>query len=175
MVRNFTLLMGQSTTFNEDIRATYFQLKKEYDFEKDIIESNYNTSIDDLMKAYNISNGNEKPQDVNDRNKTQYFDEDGIYFYGKDGVSDAYTKAGLDNDIVSYFDRQEINRRVWRFSTSASDIEFRAGGKVLIGEKPWIILKVINQLKTNDIENNIKTRTNTTLLENWGYKILVLG
>lgn len=170
-----TMIMGQSTTFNEDIYAEYLQPKTEYNFEQDIKDSNYNVSIDDLKKSYLIANGNERLSNIEDRDKTQYYDETPISFYGKDGVSDAYTKAGLDNDIVAYFERQEINRRVWRFQTNASDIEFRAGGKIVIGKRTWIILKVINQIKTNDIENSLKARTNADLLEYWGYKILVLG
>ena len=172
---SLTMIMGQSTTFNEDILGTYYPPKNEYDFEKDIRESNYTASIADLKRAFDIANNNIKVDNVEERDKSQYYDETGITFYGKDGTSDAYVKRGLDADIVSYFERQEVNQRTWRFSTSSSDIDFKGGGKIVIGNKEWVIIKVINQFSTNDIENQLKVRTNMNLLEYWGYKTFILA
>ena len=169
------MIMGQSTTFNEDIKAWYHAPLNEYDFDKNIKNSNYMESIDDLKKAFEIAIGKTKVEDVNDRTKGQYFDETGQLFFGKDGTSDAYVKRGLDNDMVSYFERQETSKRTWRFSTSTSNIEFKSGGKVFVGDKEWVIIKVINQLSTNDIENQLKSRRNMNLVENWGYKTLILA
>lgn len=173
--RSLTMIMGQSTTFNEDIKAWYHPPLKEYDFDKNIKQSNYNKSIDDLKKAFEIATGQTKLDNIDDIPKTQYYDETGMMFFGKDGTSDAYVKRGLDNDMVSYFERQEINKRTWRFSTSVSHIDFKAGGKIFVGNKAWVIIKVINQISTNDIENQIKARWNMELFENWGYKTLILA
>lgn len=174
-MRGLTRLMGSSTTFNEDIKGFYHEPLKEYDFDKNIRESNFNASIDDLKRAFQVANGEIQIDDVEERDKTQYFNESGRVFYGKDGAGDAYVKKGIDADLVSYFERQETEKRTWRMATSTTHIDFKSGGKVFIGGREWVILKVINQLSTNDIENNLKARSNMSIVETWGAKILILA
>lgn len=174
-MRSLTMIMGKSTDFNEDIKAYYHEPLKEYDFDKKIKESNYQASLSSLKHAWQIAVNEKKVDNVEERDKSQYFDETGVMFFGKDGTSDAYVKRGLDSDLFSYFERQEIDKRTWRLQTSVSHIDFKSGGKIFVGEDEWVILKVINQLSTNDIENQLKTRPNMNLIQHWGLKTLILG
>lgn len=175
---SLTMIMGQATTFNEDIKAYYHAPLKEYDFEKKIKESNYTANLDSLKKAFELATKRVKPKDefeANSMNDTIYFKETGRMFFCKDGTSDAYVKRGLDSDLDSYFERQEINKKTWRIETSTTYIDFVAGGKVFIGEDEWTIIRAINLFAGSGIENSLKGRPNVNLLRKWTVKILILA
>ena len=101
---SLTMIMGQSTTFNEDIKAYYHAPLKEYDFEKKIKESNYTANLDSLKKAFELATKRVKPKDefeADSINDTIYYKQTGRMFFCKDGTSDAYVKRGLDYDLDS--------------------------------------------------------------------------
>lgn len=171
---SLTFILGSSTTFNENIKAEYYEPLKEYDFENAIRNADFNESILSLKNAY-LNRVDRNKRNVSGDSNTKYFSDVSKVVFGKDGTSDAYVKRGLDHDLVEYFERQETEKRSWRFETTNSLINFKNGGKVIIGSKEYIIIKVINQINTADIPNLLNTRPNMELLENWGVKTLILA
>lgn len=168
------MIMGQLTTFNEDVKAYYYEPLREQDFINNIKESNYMITPEKLkenmLKRMNKEYEQKNPLTEN----TQYYSSVGIPFFGRDGTSDAYVKRGVDSDIAEYFDRQQLAKRSRRFQTSNSSIDFKSGGKIVIGSKEWIIAKIINIQSGSDFDNKVKGTYNMDLLENFGNKIFIL-
>lgn len=168
------MITGGNVTYNEDIRATYIPPKKEWELAQDFEEAQKeNTSINAIKenyikKMYQDLSGKGEP-------KTNMWSEEQTLFFGKDGTSDAYTKRGADIEFFEYFERQYTEKQAWRFETSNSYIDFKVGGKVIIGQKEWVIMKVINQLNIGNIGNVIKARRNMDLIYRWGIKTLILA
>lgn len=175
---SFAKMMGANTAYNEDIRAYYVAPKEEYLFQEEVERSNYTKSAQEMKKAYQEA-VNKKLRDEIDPNEPSlpptYWQTDRMFFKGKDGTSDAYTKRGKDLEFDEYMERQLTQKQAWRLETSNTYIDFVAGGKVFIGDDEYIIIKVINQLGVGNIPNFLKVRNNPRTLNNWGVKTLILA
>lgn len=168
------MIVGGNTAYNEDVKAYYIAPKKEWELSQEFEKAQQkNTSILAIKENF-LNKMNSELNNINN-SKNEIWLEEEILFYGKDGTSDAYTKRGADIEYFEYFERQITEKQAWRFETSTSKIDFMVGGKVKIGNKDWVIMKVINQLNIGNIGNFIKARPNMDLLYRWGVKTLILA
>lgn len=169
-------VVGGNVSYNEDIKAFYIPPKKEWELANEFKEAqDTNRSLQDIKDAYVRKMDIELNGGTNDETLGKIWVDEKTIFFGKDGTSDAYTKRGADIEYFEYFERQVTERQAWRFETSTSFIDFKIGGKVIIGEKEWVIMKVINQLNIGNIGNVIKARRNMDLIYRWGVKTLILS
>lgn len=168
------MVVGGNTAYNEDVRAYYIAPKKEWQLSQEVEKAQKdNKSI--LSIKNNYINKMERELNSEGEGIDEIWVEEEVLFYGKDGTSDAYTKRGADIEYFEYFERQVTEKQAWRFETSTSKIDFMIGGKIKIGNKDWVIMKVINQLNIGNIPNFIKARPNMDLLYRWGVKTLILA
>lgn len=168
------MITGGNVSYNEDIRATYIPPKQEWQLDREFEQAqSTNASISDIKNKF-IKKMNFELNGIGDLTN-DIWQEEQTLFFGKDGTSDAYTKRGADIEFFEYFERQFTEKQSWRFETSNSYIDFKVGGKVIIGQKEWIIMKVINQLNIGNVGNVIKARRNMNLIYRWGIKTLILA
>ena len=175
---SFQNLFGNNTAYNENVRAYYVAPKEEYFFQEEVKNTNYTKNILELKKSYQDRVNKEKRDLQNPNeivNAPEYWQQDRSLFYGKDGTSDAYTKRGKDMEFDEYMERQMTQKQSWRFETSNTFIDFKAGGKVYIGNTEYMIMLVINQLGIGNIPNHLKVRNNPNNLDRWGVKTLILA
>ena len=104
---------------------------------------------------YNIKSKLYSSNFIEDYNGEQWENQYQSFRY-KDGTEDVYTKSGYEHDIFEYLDRHFMNKRKYRIITDVSHIDFMAGGRVLIDDEYYEVIKVINM--TNDIPTQNKMR-----------------
>jgi len=110
-----------------------------------------------------------------DGNKLTMYDEKGIVFYFRDGKSDVYTKGGLDFQVFEYLDRQLGQSQKWRIETSATHVDFKSGGKIVVGEKEFIILKVLTIITSGTTPNKFMAMNTPKGFERFAPKLLAIA
>lgn len=126
------------------------------------------------MTTKQIQDYYDKRQLFTDENNKEFIDEYKKPFYCKDGTTNVYTKRGFDIEIDEILDRQLVEKQMWRLQTTNTSIDFKAGGRIYVGDRKFTIIKVINQISTETVQNKFYARRN---MENWnklGIKLLVL-
>ena len=132
---------------NQTLKAIYFAPTTRSDIEDTI--PNYLDMTPQAIKDTYTKNWLED-------HKLTNVEEHGQKFRYKDGTEDVYTKSGYEHDIFEYLDRHFMNKRKYRIITDVSHIDFMAGGRVLIDDEYYEVIKVINM--TNDIPTQNKMR-----------------
>ncbi len=107
-------------------------------------------------------------------NKVTMYDEDGKVFNFRDGKSDVYTKGGLDFEVFEYLDRQLGESQKWRIETSETYIEFKAGGKIVINSKEFIIFKVLTIITSGTAPNKFMAMNTPEGFERFAPKLLAI-
>jgi len=160
---------GQTTSLeSKNIGAWYRAPKEELDF-KDELDDFESMSADDLMALI--------PTNWYEETDADYWVDDYVHFWGKDGQTNAYVKRGVDNEIFEPLDRFQTNKFAWLFATDENHTFFKAGGKIKTMGRDWFIVKVINQHSTTTIQNKFNamdTSPNNPRLLQFGLKTLVL-
>lgn len=162
--RNF---VNSQRGFLQNILAYYLEPKHEVDI-VDTIPNFRNMTTKQIQEYYDdreLFTGEENMEYVSKHKKP---------FYCKDGTTNVYTKRGFDVEIDEILDRQLIEKQVWRLQTTNTSINFKSGGRIYVGDKKFTIIKVINQISTETVQNKFFARRN---MENWtklGIKLLVL-
>lgn len=171
---SLTKVMSGLSTYNEDLRCIYYAPLKPYDFQEKIRKSGFMADLTTLKKEMEklINSEIERVNPI--EKNTNYFNEEGQYFFAKDGQTDVYVKRGLDEEMFSYFERQEASKKSMRLQTSNPFINFFVGGKIVLGSKEWYIAAIINVYSGAEIENKIKGTYNMDAINNMTQKILVL-
>lgn len=158
----------QGTMHNKNIKCQYRKPKQEWQLKEEAPDF-ANMSIDDLKLT--------QPTNWFDDNNKDYW-EDGLQtFWGKDGQSNAYVKAGLDDEVEQLFDREENRTYLWRLQTDDGHVDFKSGGKIYALGREWFIMKVIILANTGTYQNKfyaMNTINNNPLLKNIGVKLLIL-
>ena len=108
-------------------------------------------------------------------NKISFYEKTSQHFYFRDGKSDVYTKGGLDFAVFDYLDRQLGESQKWRLETNCTHVDFRAGGKVVIANKEYIILKVLTILTTGTRGNKFTAMKSPDQWQRFGNKMLALA
>ena len=109
-----------------------------------------------------------------DGNKVEYWNEDKHHFFFRDGKSDVYTKGGLDYQVFEYLDGQYSENQKWRIETNATHIDFKAGGKVTIGNEEYRILKVLTILTSGTRPNKFSAMRTPDNFDRFATKMLAL-
>lgn len=78
------------------------------------------------------------------------YDEIGQKFRYADGTSDSYVKRGFDEEFVQRITRREGLEQSYRILTSDATVDVKPGDKVMIGDRPMFVRKVLPLLNTND-------------------------
>jgi len=166
MARNRNFVNNQRV-LNYNIKGYYMSPKKSVDIIASI--PNWADMDNEEMKEYvnnmKLFTDNEISTFQNDKKNR---------FWCKDGTTDVYTKRGLDYEIDEVLDRQLIVKQTWRLATRESSFEFKSGGMIFVGDKSFIIIKVINQLAADVAQQKLKAVRNMNLINRYGEKILVL-
>jgi hypothetical protein len=144
MAADLTYAYGNKS-FNMNIKCYYRAPKKSLDFKESF--PNYNK-----MSVRQIREG--IPKNYNDNNEDFWYEEQ-VIFYGKDGTSNAYVKRGLDDEEVEYFDRALTQGQSWRIETNNQSIDFEVGGKIIAAGREWIIVRIVRQQTTQTIQNQL--------------------
>jgi len=160
---------GQTSSIEgKNIGALYRAPKEELDF-KEELDDFETMSAQDLLDLI--------PTNWYEENDQDYWVDDYVHFWGKDGQTNAYVKRGIDNEIDEPLDRYQINKFAWLFATEDNHIYFKAGGKIRTNGRDWFIIKVINQQSTYTIQNKynaMDTGPDNKRLLRFGLKTLVL-
>ena len=166
MARNRNFINAQRG-FLQNIVAEYTAPKEE----KDIVDSlpNFRDMTTEQIEEYY-----EGLQLFTDDSNMNYIEENTYKFYCKDGTTNVYTKRGFDIEIDEILDRQLIEKQTWRTQTTNTSIDFKAGGRVVIGNRRFIIIKVVNQISTETIQNKFYARRNMKGFTKLGIKLLIL-
>jgi len=128
-----------------------------------------NMSLDDLLALV--------PTNWHDDTDNDYWQDERIPFWGKDGQTNAYVKRGVDDENVEILDRQQTNKYTWHFATDDNHIHFLSGGKIYAKGREWFILKVIAQDSTSSTTNKynaMDTSPDNKRLLQFGLKTLIL-
>lgn len=160
---------GQTSSMvGKNIDAFYRAPKEEQQF-ADELENFEEMSLDELKALI--------PENWHDDTSADYWQDERVYFSGKDGQTNAYVKRGVDDEIVEYGDRQQVNKFTWYFATDDNHIHFKAGAKVYAKGREWYLLKVITQDSTLTMMNKynaMDTSPYNERLLRMGLKTLVL-
>lgn len=98
----------------------------------------------------------------------------GIPFFFRDGKSDVYTKGGYDFQVFEYLDRQLGESQKWRIETNATHLDFKAGGKIVVGEREFIILKVLTIITSGTTPNKFMAMNTPKGFERFAPKLLAV-
>lgn len=160
---------GQTTSmFGKNIKAFYRAPKQEQQF-ADSIEDFDTLTAQQILDLI--------PTNWNNDTSSDYWQDELVPFWGKDGQTNAYVKRGVDDEIVDYLDRQQTNKLTWHFATDDNHLRFLAGGKVYARGREWFVLKVITQDSTSSMANKynaMDTNPYDTRLLQMGLKTLIL-
>jgi hypothetical protein len=149
---------------NQTNRAIYYPPLKERELED--VAPNYSTmSVADLVALY--------PKDYQSKEYNKMVSENGKTFRCKTGNEDVYKKTGYESEVFEYLDRQYGTKRNYRLTTDAN-IDFKAGGWILVYGQPFLILKVI------DLDNDVTTQNQArfrkhTHMNTYAPKLIALG
>ncbi len=166
MSRNRNFIMAQRG-FLENLIAEYTAPKEE----KDIVVSlpNFRNMTSEQVRNYY------KSQELfTDNENMNYIEENTHRFYCKDGTTNVYTKRGFDIEIDEILMRQLIEKQNWRLETTNTHIDFKAGGRIVIGEKSFYIIKVVNQMSVQTTQNKFQARRNMRGFTRLSIKLLIL-
>lgn len=139
--------------------------------EVDIVESIPNWRN---MTTKQVQEYYESRQLFTSEDNMDYIKKHRVPFYCKDGTTNVYTKRGFDIDITELLDRQLTEKQTWRLQTTNTSIDFKAGGRIYVGNRKFIIIKVINQISTETVQNKYYARRNMDDWTKLGIKLLVL-
>ncbi len=109
-----------------------------------------------------------------DGNKLEYWDDTKVHFFCRDGKSDVYTKGGLDYAVFEYLGNQVGESQKWRIETNATHIDFKAGGKITIGDEEYRILKVLTIITSGTRPNKFLAMKTPTHWARYSTKMLAL-
>lgn len=172
MARDITFQNQGNRLMLQVLEGFYYSPLKELDLQKDFPNfKNLNLSQlksmiqKDFIKDFNDENGK----------KISFYETNGQHFYFRDGKTDVYTKGGLDFQVFDYLDRQLGETQRWRLETNCTHVEFRAGGKVIIANKEYIILKVLTILTTGTRGNKFTAMKSPERWQRFGNKMLALA
>lgn len=162
--RNF---VNSQRGFLQNILAYYLEPKQEVDIVNDV--PNFRN-----MTTKQIQDYYEKRELFTSEDNMDYISKEKRPFYCKDGTTNVYTKRGFDIEIDEILDRQLIEIQMWRLQTTNTSIDFKSGGRIYVGEKVFTIIKVINQISTETVQNKFFARRNMNGWIKLGIKLLVL-
>lgn len=166
MARNRNFINAQRG-FLERLVAEYTAPK----VERDIVASlpNFRDMTTEQIEQYY-----ENQQLFTDNINKNYIEENTHNFYCKDGTTNVYAKRGFDTEIDEVLDRQLIEKQNWRLETTNTNIDFKAGGRVVIGDRSFYIIKVVNQMSTQTTQNKFYARRNMKRFTKLSVKLLIL-
>ena len=161
---------GQSILL-QGFKGYYYAPKQELDL-KEKFPKYQNMNLAQL-KALVQTDFIENFQDSNGNNITMYEERPEV-FYFRDGKSDVYTKGGYDTQVFEYLDRQLGQSQRWRIETSATHIDFKSGGKLVIADKEYIILKVLTIITSGTTPNKFMAMNTPKGFERFAPKLLAI-
>lgn len=161
---------GQSLLL-QAFRGIYFAPKKELDLKNDFPKyQNMNLAqLKALVQKDFVDNFQNSSGE-----KISMYEEEGQPFYFRDGKSDVYTKGGYDFQVFEYLDNQLGQSQKWRIETNETFIEFKAGGKIVIDEREFIILKVLTIITSGTTPNKFLAMNSPKGFEKFAPKMLAI-
>lgn len=172
MARDITFVNQGNRLMLQNIEGFYFAPLKELDLQKEY--PNFKSMNVTQLKAM-IKQDFIKDFTDDDGNKINFYEKTGQHFFFRDGKTDVYTKGGLDFQVFDYLDRQLGETQKWRLETNCSHVNFSAGGKIIISNKEYIILKVLTILTTGTRANKFTAMKSPENWQRFGNKLLAVA
>jgi hypothetical protein len=161
---------GQSILL-QAFKGVYFSPKQELDLQQQFPKyQNMNLAqLKNLVQTDFINNfENENGE------KVVMYEDKGVEFHFRDGKSDVYTKGGYDFQVFEYLERQLGESQKWRIETNETYIDFKAGGKIIVGDREFIILKVLTIITSGTTPNKFLAMDTPKGFERFAPKILAI-
>jgi hypothetical protein len=169
MARDITFVNQGNRLMLQGLEGHYYAPKKELVLQNDF--PNYRTMNLAQLKSMIQTDFIKDFKDTNGDTVT-FYDDTPQHFYFRDGKTDVYTKGGLDYQVFEYLDRQLGESQKWRLETNCTQVDFRAGGKVVIAGRDYIILKVLTILTTGTRSNKFMAMRTPNNWQRYGNKLL---
>lgn len=144
MAFNITRINAGNRMALQALKGYYYAPKRELDLVKDIpnFKDKNLAQLKALINTDFAKFGNDEGENLS------YVENEGQTFFFRDGKSDVYTKGGLDFEVFDYLDRQMGEKQKWRLETNNTQVDFKAGGKIVVGGEEFVIVKVLTILSS---------------------------
>lgn len=172
MARDITFVNQGNRLMLQGLEGYYYAPIKELDLREDYptFEEMSLTDLKALIETDFITDFIDA-----DGKKISFYDTNGQHFFFRDGKTDVYTKGGLDFQVFDYLDRQLDETQKWRIETNNTAIDFKAGGKIIVAGKDYIILKVLTILTTGTRGNKFMAMRTPENWHKFGNKMLAFA